>query len=229
MEQKFNFKRYTNNEAYSRYLELTQQEKPFRYTGSDDVLRNYLFPLIIFYSSNNKNKYENDLNIGLNLYDLLNTDVFPLAAASDDGVWKYISLDILPDLVYLRWKDNKDRFYSNSRRIWFKTIWWFVHLSWQGSRVETEKILKDLTTDEIVQLVERSGSGGYSVDLYREIMKQYADYRKKDEAYRDMFRAVMKLNTMKSVSIIPHYYKDGISGYVRSLFEFENVNRTQNE
>lgn len=229
MEQKFNFKRYTNNEAYSKYLELTQQEKPFRYTGSDDVLRNHLFPLIIFYSSNNKNKYENDLNIGMNIYDLLNTKVFPLAIASDDGVWKYISLDILPDLVYLRWKDNKDRFYSNSRRIWLKTIWWFVHLSWQGSRVETEKILKDLTTDEIVQLVERSGSGGYSVELYREIMKQYADYRKKDEAYRDMFRAVMKLNTMKSVSISPHYYKDGISGYVRSLFEFENVNRTQNE
>jgi len=222
MEQKLNFKRYSNHDASTKYMHLLNQNKPFTYTGENSDLRDHLYPLLLFYDRDSSNKYENDLNIGLDLYEFLNPEIFSMAKASDDGVWKYISLEIIPELVYLRWKDNKDRFFSNSRRIWLKTIWWYIHLSWQGSRAETRKILTDLSTDEIVQLVERSGSGGYRVDLYREIMKQFAYYRKKDEIFRDIFRAVMKKNTIKIVNIIPEKFSGGIAGYVRSLFDFNN-------
>ena len=91
-------------------------------------------------------------------------------------------------------------FIKTSRRIWLKTIWWYVHLSWQNNINETYNILINNTTDTILQLVERPGLG-YNVELYRELMKQYNNY---EDSSRNLFRTVLKLNTAQMLTTVPN-------------------------
>src|SRR5699024_11798367 len=105
------------------------------------------------------------------------------------------------------------------RRIWLKTIWWYIHLSWYKNKSETYDILKDNSTDTILQLVERP-SLGYYIDLYREIMYQYYKTGNSD---RDLFRRVLKLNTARIVSTSPELLDGGLVIYVAKLFEDAKV------
>ena len=49
--------------------------------------------------------------------------------ASSDGVWRYIQLCVVPEIIATRWGiENKDRFYKVSRRLYLKILWWNVYL-----------------------------------------------------------------------------------------------------
>lgn len=166
--------------------------------------------------------YEFDLKFGLKLYEILNqTFGFTVRLASDNGIWRFLSLKVIPDLVYSRWGDNHGRYWKESRRIWLKALWWYIHLSWQGSTEKTFEILKENTTDEIVQLVERSGPSGYRIDLCREIMAFYgtigSDQKKRSA---QVFRRVMKLNTARIKVIEPGLFNGGKENYVKGLFNY---------
>src|SRR5699024_5283746 len=138
--------------------------------------------------------------------------------ASNDEVWIYLSVNVIPDLVYRRWGLVESRFYMQSRRIWLRTLWWYVHLSWAGEKEETYNRLKNLTTDEVVQLVERSGTKGYRIDLTREIMKQFSvTYGQSD---RNLFRKIMKLNTTRLKIIEPYLTTGGVTQYVKELIDY---------
>jgi hypothetical protein len=164
-------------------------------------------------------EYQRDLAIGLAIYHLFTDDyeMTPRAAANDD-IWRYISMKVLPDIVWKRWGDNPERFFQGSTRLWPKTLFWFIHLSWQGDISGTENLLFNFSTDDIVQLVERTGTNGYRVNLYRAIMKQYylecVDGRKN----KDMFRKVMKLNTALVKVIEPEFFGGGVEEYAKMLF-----------
>ncbi len=163
----------------------------------------------------NRLGYEFDLMFGLELYQILNTEVgFTNRAASKDDIWRYLSINVIPDIVHSRWGMNEDHFYKNSRRIWLKTIWWYVELAWHKDVATTYNLLKDNTTDTILQLVERPGIG-YYVDLYREIMLQYKSYEDKD---RNLFRSILKLNTARLAISSPELVEGGIEAYVEELF-----------
>lgn len=169
-----------------------------------------------------KQQYKTDLYFGLKLYGLLNPQVdFSLREASDDRIWRYLSLKVVPDIVAERWDINEGRFWKEPRRMWLKTVWWYIHLSWQGSEEETEKILRDNTTDEIVQLVERAGPNGYRIGLCRTLMLEYSkialDKRKSSPG---LFRIIMKLNTARVKVMEPSLVEGGEKDYVRSLFEY---------
>lgn len=166
--------------------------------------------------------YDFDLLFGLKLYEILNRNFgFTIRLASDNGVWRFLSLKVVPDLVYLRWEDNAGRYWKETRRIWLKALWWYIHLSWQGSAQETFETLKGNTTDEIVQLVERSGPSGYRIDLCREIMSFYGslDTEQKKRSSQ-VFRRVMKLNTARIKVIEPGLFIGGEENYVKGLFNY---------
>ena len=164
----------------------------------------------------NKLEYSFDLLFGLEVYQILNEDIgFTNRVATNDDVWRYLSICVIPDIVHSRWSLNADHFYKISRRIWLKTIWWYIHLSWRGNKEDTYEILKDNSTDTILQLVERPGIGYYT-EMYRELMLQYTNYEDKS---RNLFRMVLKLNTARLLTISPELVEGGISGYVSSLFE----------
>ena len=78
----------------------------------------------------NKLDYPFDLLFGLEVYQILNEDIgFANRVATNDDVWRYLSIYVIPDIVHSRWSLNADHFYKISRRIWLKTIWWYIHLS----------------------------------------------------------------------------------------------------
>ena len=83
--------------------------------------------------SGGKMSYTLDLRMGIKIYELLNPRTgFSNVQANDDDIWRYISVCVMPDITYLRYpkpeqgslRINQKRFYSHTRRIWLKTLWW---------------------------------------------------------------------------------------------------------
>ncbi|ABN45196.1 Conserved hypothetical protein [Streptococcus sanguinis SK36] len=158
--------------------------------------------------------YDFDLLFAIRLYDILGlNNNFSNRAASNDEVWRFLSIRVIPDIVHSRWGMNEAR-YMTSRRIWLKNLWWYIHLSWNGDTERTYEILKNNTTDTVLQLVERPGVG-YYVSLYREIMLQYSCI---NDPSRTLFRKVLKLNTALLPVTYPELISGGIKEYVSYLF-----------
>lgn len=181
-----------------------------------------------------KEDYYLDYRFGLLLYDYLNKQQgFSLRVASNDGFWRFLSVMIVPDVVSQRWgKDNDSHFWSQPSRNWFRSLWWYVHLSWQGDIDTTNRLLSSshFSTDTILNFEERTGRKGTYVDVYRQIIKLYGLVPEKvlKEKGRgknsdDLFRIVMKLNTAKLMVMDPALCVDGEEGYARSLFKDAGV------
>ena len=175
-----------------------------------------------------KMNYLLDLYMGIKLYQLLRPGKdFSAIQSSDDGIWRYISVKVMPDITYLRYPDpeksvrdeggrmNHKRFYAATRRIWLKSLWWYIHLSWQGSEEKTFEVLKDNGTDNINKLIETPGRG-YRIPLFRAMMAEY--YRTAPHKVKE-FAAFTKLNNAKCVAVEPALTCGGESEYARRLFE----------
>lgn len=161
----------------------------------------------------NKLDYKFDLMFGIELYRLLDSSIgFTPRTASSDDVWRFLSVQVIPDVVHARWGLKDEHFYKTPRRIWLKTIWWYVHLSWKNNAEDTYEILKRNSTDTILQLVERPGIG-YNIEIFRSIMEKYSSYTD-----RDLFRRVLKLNTARLLAISPELMDGGVPAYVNELF-----------
>lgn len=155
------------------------------------------------------------MKVGLAIYMILKDAGMDTRTAADDGWWRFLSLCVLPDLVKSRWEGAPPvRFWMGRSRIWLRAMWWTVHLTWQGSEENTQKVLEDVTTDTVVQLVERPGKGGFRVDLTRQIFR----VRRLRKPSQDQFRAIMKLNTAQIVLKEPVLCEGGLFGYVDALF-----------
>ena len=186
-----------------------------------------------------KKDYYTDLLFGRKFYEILRKYNFGVRMASNDQVWIYFCVKVFPDIVHKRYtgskkkKDtgetielnvNEERFWQTRRRIYLKVLWWYIYLSLQFDKDGNEDldgtvhILMNNSTDEIVQIVERSGSAGYRVDVYRYIMKYYSENRDRYDNIR--FRQVMVLNTAKTQIIEPDLMLGGVKTYVKELFEY---------
>lgn len=208
--------------AFQNTIAQWQQHKVSGYDSSYQSLRDAVVQS--FLDAENEKEYDLDLNVGLTLFEELNTNIgFNLVLASDDDIWRYLSCVVFPDLTYLRYPKpakgdirlNKKRFYSHTRRIWVKTLWWYVYLSWQGSKEETYKVLKDFGTDTISDFIERPGKG-YRVDMFRELMKQYSGI---DAKTSDLFNRIQKQNLVNCRTVEPALTENAEKGYVKSLFD----------
>lgn len=214
-------------EDFSKLEILPNEMVPINLTTEFIELRNQLIKLRdkIYdehgFDSQNEVKYSFDLLFGIQLFSVLQSEPgFTNRVASNDNVWRYLSVKVLPDIVHSRWGMNEDHFFNMSRRIWLKTIYWYVNLSWNGTEEGTYEILKNNSTDTIQNLVERPGLG-YDINLYRELMKQYS-YHKHDVT---LFRRVMKLNTARVVVSSPALCEGGTKGYVERLFKTASENQ----
>lgn len=174
-----------------------------------------------------KMNYLLDLRMGIKLYQLLSPGKnFSVIQSNDNDIWRYISVKVMPDITYLRYPDpeqgvrdeggrlNHKRFYAGTRRIWLKTLWWYIHLSWQGSEKDTFKVLKGNGVDNINKLIETPGRG-YRISLFRAMMLEY--YRTSPHKVKE-FAAFTKLNNAKCVSMEPVLTCGGEPGYARRLF-----------
>ncbi|GAB2553093.1 hypothetical protein [Gracilibacillus alcaliphilus] len=167
-----------------------------------------------------KNTYQFDLLFGLELYELLNNKYnFTVRDSSNLQIWYALQLLEVPHIVYARWGLNEERFVKISRRIYLWTLWWYIHISWQGNRSSTYEVLKDNNTDTIQQMVERPGKSGYRIEVYRKVMYYYHKYTKEIHS-RDLLRKAMKLHTIKCKNIEPALYHGGIDQYAEDLFTY---------
>lgn len=180
--------------------------------------------------------YYIDYRFGLLLYEYLwNQPGFSMRVAANDGFWRFLSLKVVPNIVAQRWgKDNDSHYWSVPARIWLRTVWWYVHLAWQGSLEETRKVLscEHFTTDTILNFEERTGRNGTYIEVYRQIINLYSKVpeseikklsRGKGKNSDDLFRVVMKLNTAKLLVMDPSLCLGGIKAYAKSLFEDAGV------
>lgn len=170
----------------------------------------------------NKNIYTSDLDFAIGLYDILtNKNGMNAADASDDRIWRYLQMEVVPDLVYYRWPGpgesrlNADRMWDDTRRMWFKSLWWYVYLSYQDSLEKTRSILSGNSSDDISQLLDRPGSG-YRVPLYRAIMRRYNETNRSNK----LLRKVLKMNVVLCGTMEPLLYEGGIDQYVDELFKY---------
>lgn len=176
-----------------------------------------------------KDLYFYDWSFGLELFIALDKlDFFSMRVATNDGFWRYLSVKVAPHVVGNRWGNhNESHFWSKSSRIWFRSLWWYIFLSWQGSEEDTAYLLESacFTTDTILNLVERTGRRGTYIQVYRLIMFYISKYsqtskiKKSSSDYSQLFRNVMKLNTAKTMVIEPSLFLGGEKEYVKSLFQ----------
>lgn len=168
----------------------------------------------------NAREYEFDLAVAVPLYILL-TKEFGMneRIASNDGVWRYLSLKVVPDVVLTRWGYKEARFWKESRRIWLKVLWWYIYLSWQGNEKDTYNTLIDNTTDIVVQLVERPGPQGYRVETCRVLMKRLCELKYSGNK-AEVFRKIMVLNTARLKVVEPGLFEGGEGEYIGQLFDY---------
>ena len=218
------FKTLNKNESKIAMDEWINTKKIPLLTDDYNKIRNEI--LAIYEEVKDKKDYELDLYFGVKLYSYFNMiKGFNMRLASNDDFWRYLSLKVIPDIVAQRWGvDNASHYYERGTRIWLKSIWWYIHLSWQSDEESTIEILKNNTTDEILNLVERAGRHGYYLNVYRNIMYFFAKITQErlyiaTEGKSDrLFRRIMKLNTARCIVIEPPLYLGGEREYVKDLF-----------
>lgn len=205
---------------------LSQDEIKLRFK----LYRNYY--LIKHQAKTQPNKrgslYTQDLMFAIKMSEILKEFNFSVRDASNDDIWRFISVILIPDVVYDRWKEhdnprkfNDERFWETTRRIWLKVLWWYVYLSFKNDLKFTERILADNNADEISQLVERAGRTGYRVQLYREIMYHYSLVTIEDKIKeKNLLSRILQLNIIWTGSIEPELIDGGLSNYVKSLFNY---------
>ena len=182
--------------------------------------------------------FRQDIIMGLALYSVLKPSQIGMRTIARNDFWKHIAVVVIPDLVWHRWglnrKKNTDtlptRFYSHSRRIWPKSVWWYIHLCWQIPGIIEENeiannkllwnicafrtiwILQSVTTDHLLNLVERSSDEGYNIGLYRSLVKIfYEKYQSKANHFPEhTFRQIMQLSTALQYCTLPFFIKQDI-------------------
>ena len=198
-----------------------------------DVKNSFLDKYNITNLGGKNTKARFDMEIGLKLYELTSAGKYKMTLrdSSDNSIWWYISLFVVPDLVYFRHNYGKeektgnrlhaDSFYAKTRRIWLKTLWWYVFLSLQfddkgtADLDKTRKTIIWSSTDNILQVVDRAGLG-YIPELTRSIIRRYFSSQDNKNMDDELLRKVMKMNTAKSKVQNPILI--GIDEYVNSLF-----------
>ena len=171
--------------------------------------------------SRNDYKYKIDMAVGLALYGFLRKHGFNEVYAETDDWWRFVSIKLCPDLTYQRYpregevRINRKRFYDHPRRIWLKTLWWYVHLCWQGSVEATKAVLAEMGTDAISQIIERPGRG-YRPEVSRVIAAKCAA----ESAWcgAKPFQKVMARNSVYCATFEPTLFAGGVEGYADRIF-----------
>lgn len=213
-----NWAKLTRNAASRKFEELKERNAfvPSPLNADYEALRAAVLRAMPLFSNGALDAGVYDLELGLAMNKILSEHGFGVRHAADEGVWRYLSLMVFPDYVKARWdKAQEARFWSDRSRIWLRALWWFVYVSWQGNEETTRAAINGMTTDDVVQVVERPGRRGFRVDLYRAMILAAGSR----PIGKRKIRQLMKLNTATVLMIEPSAYRGGISDYVEALYQ----------
>ena len=183
------------------------------------IMRTEIFKLCNF----NLQDYKFDIDFGLNLYEYLKSySEFSESVAADFGFWRYLSCRVVPDLIYKRHGYIPEYYYKKTVRMYLPTMWWYIHLTYQGSKEATKECLLKFNTDYIVNLVERTGKGVYP-EITRAIFKELNNLDENvihdsKRGNQSLFRRLMIVNTAKTGSV-NGVVEGNVNEYVYGLFK----------
>ena len=163
--------------------------------------------------------YDFDSKFGLELYDYFTNDLgMTESEAANDENWIYIQIAVVPDIMLSRWpmKDNQfkhSRFWKKTQRLYFKVLWWYIHMVWNGSVESTEKYLVPI---DISQVIDRSGKYGTRLDVYREILHVFASVPESNR--KELIGHVLMLNATYCSVLEPELMDCSLNEYVVGLY-----------
>ena len=212
--------------AYNTFIETNEVDESQLSESFLDI-RNFVKTAYERYSKQSNKEYDIDLNLGLDLFDYLNSrSEFTQTIECDDDFWRNVAIYAIPDVIAKRHKTmNSAYYYSKNLRTYPSAIYWYINLSWQGNREDTYNILKNNSTDEIMQMVERPSTIGINLELNRKIMKKFSELPLDKKVImvngkpKKVFRLIFLKNTAKLATTRPEIYPGGVDGYVNMLFE----------
>jgi hypothetical protein len=139
--------------------------------------------------------------------------------ASQNGVWQFLSLVVVPDVV--RWRffqesergTNPDRFLGGPRNV-LRRLWWRAYLLGEGSE-SAGKLMKTLGEDEITQVFDRSslaGNAALTQSLFAEAIRLFpgATSSKRVALLRDAPKRLLRLQSFVSFELLEPSDLDGI-------------------
>jgi hypothetical protein len=125
-----------------------------------DVARKYGFPDLDKFTEERRFDYE----LSYELWRLTKEVGLDVTQASNDGVWNYLQGFLLPDLVIWRWslkgEVNRERFIRIERGA-LSSLWWRYYTFSDMGQNEFPEWIHHLTSDDIVQILERTRVRGY--------------------------------------------------------------------
>ena len=215
------------------YEEYCENKKVYENYLDDNYknLREFLVEKSNGYISSGLVEYDYDLMLALDLYEFLESQQdFTHIFRSSVEFWRYLSVYVIPDIVEKRWgcgpeEKYENHFYKKGVRVYPYTLYWYIYLTWCGSRTKTYEMLKDASDDEILNLVERPSRIGINVDLMRAFNKRFFAIPKNKRKILvngkriSLYRVLLKKNTGKLLIYRPEFYPNGLEGYVDMLFE----------
>lgn len=171
--------------------------------------------------------YKYDLEFGLSIYEYFNSkNWFNENVASNYGFWRYLCIKVVPDIIVKRHGLVAAYYYEKNVRIYLSTLWWYIHMSYQGDMVSTKECLESLNTDYILQLVERPGREGTYIEISREMMKRISKLPKEELNKKignaNLFRRILIQNTAK-VNNFNLLLENDSQGYVENILQACNT------
>lgn len=165
--------------------------------------------------------YEFDVRFGIKVYTCLNEHGMTPADASMDGIWRYIQMKIVPDIIHKIWiprnRDttiNDSRMWSRSPRLYLKVLWWFIHIVWDQ---DEEHTLAHLGNNcDISQIIDRT-TMGYRVDVYKAIVHVYGNL-KEEQITKRLLSRVLMLNSSYCSYLEPELLESDLKEYAKSLY-----------
>jgi hypothetical protein len=117
---------------------------------------------------------DTDLQASKALWEYLRVGRLSLSQASDCGIWRWMAVRVIPDLIFRRFKGtfSKNRFLSvgASKRCWPLRMYWMAWMCSNEDGVINNDILAVLAKTDIQSgILERTG-GGYDREMYQAIL-----------------------------------------------------------
>lgn len=197
------FKRLTREQSrmvFDRYFKNETIDSSLFDDLDSDYLR--IREDLMFYLENKPDvgEYNLDLYFATRIYEYFNSiKGFDENVAEDYDFWRYICIKVIPELVMLRHGLDPKYYFEQTNRMYVPTMWWYIHMSYNEDIDTTTTILRELSTDYIMQLVDRKGRYGFYLSVSREIMRCISliprATRNHKENGKVLFRRVMIQNT----------------------------------
>lgn len=240
-------------EEQIEYVEKLQEEKgSYTYTPSDSDLhwlpmgnrvdlneiKQLRFNIISFMHSENlgpvasaQERTTFDKKLGMKLLEWL--DITPSIAA-DNGMWAYLNIVLIPDLVKIRWgysekgeshPINHERYYDTSRA-YLKKLWITAYL------INDEELYSKLKQDEIDVWYDKTynrGFDNYIQNIFNSFYRNVENYNIRSDLH-ELYRQFLKLINRK-LAYINYYALDENS--LSNLFDicfktvYEDSKKTQ--